>query len=392
MSGRHDIDIRALRGLDGLEAIASDWRTLALGMTNARPWHFPEWHKAFASALAPSSSEFLTLTGRNSGQLQFIVPLITNSRRLNGRNARLIQIPYHPHAQFGDAVAIGKSVDSLTTLLTGLQSPVEDMPEFDILNLPMFLDDARIAQSLAHNVDPERITIETLTHADFLNVPNYDTYLDGLSKNFRANLRKARNKLMAAGTVEHVVARHADSLRQAVDDFLQLEKSGWKGTKGTSTAISMDQSLVRFYHLLAEGFGTLGMCEVHQLRLNGQTIASNFCLVSGETCHILKIAYDESRSAMAPGNMLLEHVLKGCSADGRVHTVHLMSDAGWHEDWKCSNQSVMRAEIMSESKVSKSIRRRRAFQQRMKPILATGSRVKSTLKHILVPLHNFLHG
>ena len=69
------------------------------------------------------------------------------------------------------------------------------------------------------------------------------------------------------------------------------------------------------------------------LKLNGEDLAAQFCLVVDRTYHILKIGYDERHARLAPGNMLLEAVLQRLSGDARIGRVDLISDARWHDDW-----------------------------------------------------------
>ncbi len=64
----------------------------------------------------------------------------------------------------------------------------------------------------------------------------FDETFSALSKNFRGNLRKARNKLAKLEGVEFVSARGPEELASALEVFLDVEASGWKGASGTGTA------------------------------------------------------------------------------------------------------------------------------------------------------------
>ena len=57
---------------------------------------------------------------------------------------------------------------------------------------------------------------------------------DALSAKKLKELRRQRNRLAEHGTVRFAVARSTDEVAHAVEVFLALEASGWKGERGTA--------------------------------------------------------------------------------------------------------------------------------------------------------------
>ena len=90
----------------------------------------------------------------------------------------------------------------------------------------------------------------------------------------------------------------------------------------------------RAIRMIKEYFQTNLASALNLLRVSGRCIAAQFCLRVDRSLYILKIGYDESYSRLAPGNMLLEYVLRRCDSERDIDIVNLASGAAWHADWK----------------------------------------------------------
>jgi hypothetical protein len=89
---------------------------------------------------------------------------------------------------------------------------------------------------------------------------------------------------------------------EALDAFLTLEASGWKGAAGTAIAcLPTDAAYIR---RLAELCASDDMLLIDTLLHDGRAIAMGLLLESGNRRHFLKIAYDETQSRHSPGRTL----------------------------------------------------------------------------------------
>jgi CelD/BcsL family acetyltransferase involved in cellulose biosynthesis len=168
-----------------------------------------------------------------------------------------------------------------------------------------------------------------------------------MSKNFRSALRKSRNKLAREPDLEFVRARTVQDVPDAFAQFLAVESSGWKGARGS--AIAADQRLTGFYRSLSERFTALDCFEINLLRVSGRCIAAQFCMRVDRTLSILKIGYDERYAQLAPGNMLLEHVLRRCNAERDIDVVDLASDASWHASWNPKSEQHLSVMVFNDT-------------------------------------------
>jgi hypothetical protein len=88
----------------------------------------------------------------------------------------------------------------------------------------------------------------------------------------------------------------------ALDAFLALEASGWKGEAGTAIAcLPADTAYIRRLAELCAADDTL---LIDTLLLDGRAIAMGLLIESGSRRHFLKIAYDETQGRHSPGRTL----------------------------------------------------------------------------------------
>ncbi len=89
---------------------------------------------------------------------------------------------------------------------------------------------------------------------------------------------------------------------EALDAFLALEASGWKGEAGT--AIACLPADTAYFRRLAELCAADDSLLIDTLLHDGRAIAMGLLVESGNRRHFLKIAYDETQSRHSPGRTL----------------------------------------------------------------------------------------
>lgn len=144
---------------------------------------------------------------------------------------------------------------------------------------------------------------------------DYDAFLAGHPHKSRLkDLRRRRRRLEETGTLTVERATEGAALERALEDFLTLEASGWKGEAGT--ALRSRPRTEAFARALFRSDGGPVTVRADWLRLDGRTIAASLALVSGGTAHLLKTAYDEGLRALAPGLVLEDAIVRALHAEG----------------------------------------------------------------------------
>ncbi|OQM76171.1 GNAT family N-acetyltransferase [Manganibacter manganicus] len=136
-----------------------------------------------------------------------------------------------------------------------------------------------------------------------------DIYLkNSLRAHHYREFRRLKRRLADHGKLEHETARGPEEVRYAIEDFLALEASGWKGRE--RTAMAVDRFRAAFAREAVHGLADLDMCRIHKLTLDGRTIACLIVFIEQGVAYTWKTAYDETLSAYSPGTLLMIEVTK----------------------------------------------------------------------------------
>lgn len=144
-----------------------------------------------------------------------------------------------------------------------------------------------------------------------------EDYLDGtISRRHLQEYQRLKRRLGELGALDYQIARQPDEVRQAVEDFLALEASGWKGREGSAMAV--DRYRAAFAREAAQRLAQNDQCRVHALKLNGKTIASLIVFVEAGIAYTWKTAYDENYARFSPGTLLMIEVTQTHLLDPNV--------------------------------------------------------------------------
>jgi CelD/BcsL family acetyltransferase involved in cellulose biosynthesis len=137
------------------------------------------------------------------------------------------------------------------------------------------------------------------------------TLADGLdttiSSRHRRDLRRLGRRL-AEELDAPLELRDESERAAAVEDFMALESSGWKGEAGT--ALRSIPAHTAYFRELCDGFRATGRLQLLALGTAEQTISSKCNLLAGDAVFCFKIAHDESFARYRPGLQLEVRMLE----------------------------------------------------------------------------------
>lgn len=139
---------------------------------------------------------------------------------------------------------------------------------------------------------------------------------DALGAKKLKELRRQRRRLGEHGTVTFDVARSSDDVAAALDVFLALETSGWKGTRGT--ALAQDQGDATFIRRATRALAETGQCEIVTLRTGETPVASGIVLRQQSRAFFFKIGVDERFAKYSPGVQLTLDLTRHLCADSAI--------------------------------------------------------------------------
>ena len=129
-----------------------------------------------------------------------------------------------------------------------------------------------------------------------------------ISSKRRRELERCRRRLEELGEVRHEIHTSGEGLGQAVQAFLELEASGWKGERGT--ALASNPATRNFALTVFANSDESLRRRADLLLLNGKPIAAGMIVFCGDTGFTLKGAYNEKYSKYSTGLLLEVEVIK----------------------------------------------------------------------------------
>jgi hypothetical protein len=117
--------------------------------------------------------------------------------------------------------------------------------------------------------------------------------------NFARRRRQLRQTLEAG---IDTADRTAAGLDEAIEEFLRLEASGWKGRTGTAMLCRPGHD--RFFREVCRGFAEEGRLMFLGLQAEGQVLAFSTALLAGRGLFGFKKAHDEAFARWLPGTLL----------------------------------------------------------------------------------------
>ena len=145
-----------------------------------------------------------------------------------------------------------------------------------------------------------------------------DVLRDALSAKKLKELRRQRNRLAEHGDVRFTIARSTDEVARAVEVFLALEASGWKGERGT--ALRQNQGDLGFIRNATRGLAQTGQCEIVTMHAGGTPVAAAVVLRHLDRAFYFKLGIDERFARFSPGVQLTLDLTRHLCADPAIAT------------------------------------------------------------------------
>lgn len=337
-------NIKILSGIKALLELREDWENLCSRMENCQVFHCWAWYWSYINTLekVPNALNFAIQFEENNVVLIFPFKII--SKTSFGSKARILEIPFHLHAAQADFIC--DTPDRIPVFLKHLAH--EAKLDWDYIHLKRSPIDSRACQANSFGSIPCCLS-KVVGYSSVMPSLPYDNTLDRLDKKFRGNLRRQRNKLATLDNVYTKTVFADEEMEKVFTDFLRVEGSGWKGSSGTGTAIYLHPELSSFYKMLLKDFTAPDGVELNLLMHGEKPIAGQFSVKVGDCCYLLKIAYDEEYSNYAPGNMLLEYLLKRYQDGTEIKRINLMTYNKWQQLWQPQLLSIYEMVIFNRS-------------------------------------------
>lgn len=221
--------------------------------------------------------------------------------------------------------------------------------------------------------------VETFERAPNLDLAaDWDSYFRSLPKNLRDNIKNCRNKVSRIGTLSFEAVDDGSDLDRHLDIVFEVEGKGWKGRSGS--AIKSNPDIERFYRSLARQCVRANRLMLRKLLLDGQCIAADYSIKSGNTVFLVKTGYDEAHGQISPGLVLRAECLKELCGRPDVATYNFLGACDpWKLRWTKRTETHARLSIYPRSLRGRTRRFREHGWKELLKRSATVRRVKRWL-------------
>jgi CelD/BcsL family acetyltransferase involved in cellulose biosynthesis len=310
------MNVQEVRSLPDLLRYQPEWSALlhaAQGSFFSSPQWITSWLEAF---WAGRPIRFVLV--REGGTLVGLAPFVENGS---------LALPVNVHSHVGEVLLGGDGAAVVTALLSHLKP---GRPDFRV-DLRHLDTSSRLATSLRAVAGPLGVAthVHKRTQWAFCRLgSSWPEYLQGRSPHLRRELRRARRKIEAAGSVEVRCASSVAECRAAFADVLHVESRSWK--EDGRTSLAAEPSAKAFHEALTLRCAAEGRARVYLLYLDGRPIAHLIAVEYDRTGLALKTSYDRAYRELSPGRVLVAEVLKDCVQRG-LRAVDFLGEA---ERWK----------------------------------------------------------
>ena len=194
---------------------------------------------------------------------------------------------------------------------------------------------AALAQVLAEQ-DRAARTVQREVRAMLRSTLAPEAYLEeSLSAKKRKELRRQHRRLADEGELTVKRSGGGDNLAAWAEEFLALERAGWKGRQGS--ALACDPGTAALFRQALQGAAKRGQLERLAIRLDGRPIAMLASFLSPPGAFSFKTAFDETYARFSPGVLLQRENLALLArpdiawADSCAAMDHAMIDHFWRE-------------------------------------------------------------
>jgi CelD/BcsL family acetyltransferase involved in cellulose biosynthesis len=291
------------------------WQALCERAIEPNGYYLPGWERAVsATAGGRSGADALCALDASSGRLIGLLPVVSLWRAWKIPLPALVSA--HP---YGTLCSPPLDRDAADIAATQLLERTRQAGAHALILRDVALDGAAmtaITDSLAHD-DLEPQVLTSYVRASLDATQDGETLLRAaLGGKKLKELRRQRHRLEAQGTIAFEVARTPRDVGPALETFLKLEASGWKGKRGT--ALAQNAGDAAFIRRAVAALAETGQCEIVTLRAGATPIAAGIVLRQQDRAFFFKLGIDERFARFSPGVQLTLELTRHLCADPAI--------------------------------------------------------------------------
>jgi CelD/BcsL family acetyltransferase involved in cellulose biosynthesis len=297
------------------EIPSAAWRALSERAIEPNAYYLPDWEMA-VNALAPGRTDASALLAHNDASTYLIglVPVVSLWRAYKIPLPALVSA--HPYGTFCtpylDRGAADEAASELMQCARRARARALVLREVSLDGAAMRAFNDRLQREGLH----ARLLQSHVRACLDATQDGEELLREALGGKKLKELRRQRHRLSEHGEVSFDVARSPLEVASAIEAFLALEASGWKGRRGT--ALIQVEGDATFIRRAAKALAASGQCEIITLRAGDRPIAAGVVLRHQDRAFFFKLGVDERFAKYSPGVQLALDLTRHLCADPEV--------------------------------------------------------------------------
>ena len=339
--------------IEELQSHATQWDSLLNRAVQQSPMLSHAWISNHLAHFLGPGQNWACVLAYTEQRLVAVMPLVISARSWP-INHVIARSPFGSHLNMGDIL---HEASISACLLPGILGfTFASFPTLASIELPRVSAESTTRGKWSEESDSIAASVRKRTFGDYLPPQdNFDAYEKSLSRNFRKNLNKAKNKLAKLDDVEFEFHQTDYDVADCLTRFCEIERSGWKGRSGT--AIAESDALVRFYSSVLTELSKIGVLEWHFLKYRDADLAAHMAFRFRNKLILWKLAYNEAHSACSPGSLLMRNLVIREIDAGAKTEIDLTTDQDWYRNWNLVDRSYYQIFFYNKSNLLSSVYR-----------------------------------
>jgi CelD/BcsL family acetyltransferase involved in cellulose biosynthesis len=311
------------------DAVAAEWSQLVMEAPQAIPFATPQWQRVWLRHFQ-GDRRLRLLSVRDGERLVGIAPLL-----IDGERAEFVG--HYSICDYMDAVvATGYENEVLAQVVQHLAS--DGVMSMDLRGVRQWsntleaLCDCAVACGYTVQREEEALSPSVELASD------WESYLGGLSKKDRHEMRRKMRRLMSAGGVELQVVTAADEAAEQLDVLFHLMRISSHHKEEFLDRPGMEA----FFRDMVRTMAEAGMLRFYFLTFDGQPVASVLNFDVGGVLYMYNSGYDPEYAHYAVGLMSKALLIKDAIENGRTCVDFLRGDESYKYDLGGKDQQVYR--------------------------------------------------
>jgi hypothetical protein len=344
---KENLQIKEVSDFIQLGKYSDSWNMLAIKSSQQNPTLSYPWISAYLkTCIVPGESWFCIFAFENN-TLVGVLPLIRNEYRLIVKKYWNLRTPGDDNTVSGDILFDDNYGEQVIQLFFNYLNELRPKAIKLKFRVKFNSETYKILQNHLPGINASCYFPDLVTSIISVDGP-FSSFKNKLPRKFISNIRRANNSLIKLGNISFIVIKGNKNFEENLEIFTALERSGWKGRRGSS----IKDKYWEFYNKLVHNMAENGWIEWYFLKLGEQYLAGYFAIPFGRTIYLYKTGYNEEFSRHSPGVILTEKMLEHIFSTAKYDTIDFISEYNWIKRWTIVTQPYYVITIPFKNKAS----------------------------------------